>query len=136
MNQYRDRKGLYFRGKINTFSTNLLELNKEPLEDDLHSQFQSLLVLQNPVINGDGGRRSDPLYKIGNTDSTQASDAQNGIGTSRTSNFMPSARGGGGLSLTNSKYRPLLEEIEQEKEILESSVDPLEWKKECDRVGA
>jgi hypothetical protein len=27
-----------------------------------------------------------------------------------------------------------LEEITQEKEILESSVDPVEWKKECDRV--
>ncbi len=45
---------------------------------------------------------------------------------------MPSARG---TFFQSSKYKPLMEEIVQEKEILESSVDPKEWKKECERVG-
>jgi len=81
-------------------------------------------------MNGDGARRSDPLFKIGHTESTQASDLQAGL-TSRTG--MPSARGT--FFLSTNKYKPMMEEIVQEKEILESSVDPQEWKKECDRVG-
>lgn len=39
-------------------------------------------------------------------------------------------------SFTTTKYKRglNLEEIVQEKEILESSIDPKEWQKECERV--
>ena len=71
-------------------------------------------------MQGQGfGGRSDPLFKDTNTGSTATSDP---AVTQRSS-----ARPHKHLQLP-------LEEIVQEKEILETSIDPLEWKKECERV--
>jgi len=72
----------------------------------LHEQFQSLFLGNPLLMNGDGARRSDPLYKIGHTESTQASDLQAGL-TSRTG--MPSARAT--FFQSTNKYKPMMEEI-------------------------
>ncbi len=83
-------------------------------------------------MQGPNGARSDPLFKGNNsnahTGSTAASDPPF---TTRSFGSTPQNGGPKPKSFHNNLT---LEEIVQEKEILETSIDPLEWKRECERV--
>ncbi len=83
-------------------------------------------------MQGPNGARSDPLSKVNNsnahTGSTATSDPPF---TTRSFGNTPQQA----ISKTKPFNNHLtLEEIVQEKEILETSIDPLEWKRECERV--
>ena len=71
--------------------------------------------------------RSDPLFRGNNSTAHTGSTATSDPPITSRSFTIPQAA-------STIKYKPQLEEIVQEKEILETSIDPLEWKKECDRV--
>ena len=84
-------------------------------------------------MQGPNGARSDPLFKGNNSNAHTGSTA--------TSDPPFTTRSFGSTS-QNAAAKPkhfhhnhlTLEEIVQEKEILETSIDPLEWKRECERV--
>lgn len=87
-------------------------LNSEPVEDDTQYQFGSLME---DTMKG----RTDALKQLpgGRTDSTAASE-----NTHR-------------LVFNQSKYRPQLQLITlANNEIIETTIDPKEWRREYERV--
>ena len=70
------------------------------------------------------GGRSDPLFKGNNSNANTGSTATSDPAFTQRSSTRPN----------KSTMQLPLEEIVQEKEILETSIDPQEWKKECERV--
>jgi hypothetical protein len=84
-------------------------------------------------MQGPNGARSDPLFKGNNsnahTGSTATSDPPFTTRSFGSTSQPPAAKP------KHFHHNHLtLEEIVQEKEILETSIDPLEWKRECERV--
>jgi hypothetical protein len=84
-------------------------------------------------MQGPNGARSDPLFKGNNsnahTGSTATSDPPF---TTRSFGNTPQTAAAKPKHFHHNHLT--LEEIVQEKEILETSIDPLEWKRECERV--
>jgi hypothetical protein len=89
-------------------------LNSEPVEDEFHSQFHDLMG-ESMKGRTDTLKGSSKYSGGARTGSTAASDNFNN---------------------TDKQYKPSLMHpiIVESNEILETSIDPIQWKKECERV--